>query len=195
MDKSGVNINSFGHGCRAVGMVVPQDMQWALYNSFDANGDGVISFKEFKDVLEEDEKISREAAESAGTIQSALSLKSGVGGGESLKTGRSTKSTKSIVTLKRLETLGLLRPRTAEHHKKRVTRNLPSVNRSAGKSNKPVKRGMRRGKPAFMVPLNRTWNIHAKTKGSAIVKSSQPYSDWDVGEVIVYKSTIHHYNH
>jgi hypothetical protein len=28
LDKSGVNVNSFNHGLRAVGMIVPEDMQW-----------------------------------------------------------------------------------------------------------------------------------------------------------------------
>ena len=195
LDKSGVNINSFAHGLRAVGMIVPADMQWALYNSFDANGDGVISFQEFKAVLDEDEKIKQSGLITSRSNKSTRSNKSNTSKLNSGKGNQTNRSAKSNITLKRLETLGLLRPRTAEHHKTRAVRNLPGMRKGAGKATKPIKRGMRRKKPAFMTPLNRTWNIHAKTKGSHVIKDSQPYSDWDVGEVIVYKSAIHHYNH
>ena len=89
-------------------------------------------------------------------------------------------SAKSNATVKRLETLGLLRPRTAQHHKKRANPNLPG--RKKLPSTKPVARGMSHSKPAFLDPLNRNWNIHST---NAYVHGSQPFAER-------HFSTYHH---
>jgi hypothetical protein len=95
-------------------------------------------------------------------------------------TGRSMKSVSSNATTKRLKTLGLLRPRTAEQHKKRVNRNLPKMDKF-GMTKKAAKRGMRSNKPGLdpraWHSLNRSWNIHAKDK---YVHDTQPFADFPI---------------
>ena len=143
----------------------------ALYNSFDANGDGIIDFDEFRQVLEADG--------SGGKVGSGIPGVQKQSGSRPM-TGRSTKSVKSNATLKRLKTLGLLRPRTAEHHKKRVYGNLPKVEKFSS-TKKAVKRGMRSNKPGLdpraWHSLNRKWNIHAKDK---YVHDTQPFADFPI---------------
>lgn len=87
-------------------------------------------------------------------------------------TARSKMSAKSTITLKRLETLGLLRPRTAQHHRKKSMANMPKNRKLPSK--KPVKRGMTKSKPTYLMPLNRKWDIHST---NAYVHGNQPFAE------------------
>ena len=155
----------------------------ALYNSFDANGDGVISYEEFRMVIQDYQQAKQEEEEEQkkqqlGTSRSRNSHNSRNSRNSRQKNNRpgtagSQRSHKSTVTLKRLETLGLLRPRTAQHHKKRSIRNMPAPAKLA--TSKTVKRGMPvQQKPVFLRALNRKWNIHAT---NAYVHGNQPFAE------------------
>lgn len=155
-------------------------LEQALYNSFDANGDGVISYEEFRMVIQDYQKAKLEEEEKQkkqqlGTSRSRNSRNSRNSRPKNNRPGTagSQRSHKSTVTLKRLETLGLLRPRTAQHHKKRSIRNMPAPAKLA--TSKTVKRGMPvKQKPVFLRALNRKWNIHAT---NAYVHGNQPFAE------------------
>ena len=46
--EGAITFNSFCHGVRAVGMILPPDQQWSLFNSYDTDGNGMVSFNEFR---------------------------------------------------------------------------------------------------------------------------------------------------
>jgi Ca2+-binding EF-hand superfamily protein len=174
LDKSGVTFGSFCHGLRSVGMVVPEDMQWALYNAFDANGDGVITYQEFHDAYHNMVDKLEQTGARAGTGASARVPRSDPAVSArpttSAATGRSEKSQRSQATMKRIQQLGLLRPRTAAHHKARVTKGLPGVKAPY----KPPKIVNKPTRHRWQDKLNRKWDLHASNK---YVHRSQPFSE------------------
>lgn len=182
LDKSGVTFGSFCHGLRSVGMVVPEDMQWALYNAFDANGDGVITYQEFHDAYhnmvdspEVGRGVGARVSRSNPTVSSrhtgsTASRPSSERVSGRPATGRSEKTQKSHATMKRIQQLGLLRPRTAAHHKARVTKGLPGVKAPY----KPPKIVNKPTRHRWQDKLNRKWDLHASNK---YVHRSQPFSE------------------